>query len=60
MSISYIGEFMEIKELFCSNHNKTKCNHINQLATEEMDMDLTKIAQGNSQKPLAGVCNMVF
>lgn len=51
---------MEIKELFVQIKDKTKWSHINQQATAEMDMDLTKIAPGNSQKSLAGVCNMVF
>lgn len=50
----------KLKSSFVQINNKTKCSHINQQATEEMDIDLTKITPGNSQKPLAGVCNMVF
>lgn len=38
---------MEIKELFVQIKDKTKWSHINQQATAEMDMDLTKIAPGN-------------
>lgn len=55
---------MEIKELFCSSQQQNETQPYKPVsshrrATEETYIDLTKVAPGNSQKPLARVCCVV-